>query len=163
MATIPELKRRIDQALGREPADLVIKDTRYLDIASGEIAEGDVAIGGEKIVGAGESYEGEVEIDGRGKVVSPGFVDAHVHVESTLVTPAEFDRCVLPRGTTTARTRSSTHPRPATTSTPATPCTRWPRTAAWATPCPPSASRSATASAKKSLTATPWWPSSSLN
>ncbi len=102
MATIPELKRRIDQALGREQADLVIKDTRYLDVASGEIAEGDVAIGGEKIVGAGERYEGAVEIDGRGKVVSPGFIDAHVHVESTLVPPAEFDRCVLPRGTTTA-------------------------------------------------------------
>ena len=102
MATIPELKRRIDQALGREKADLVIKETRYLDIASGAIAEGDVAICGEKIVGAGERYEGTVEIDGRGKVVSPGFVDAHVHVESTLVPPAEFDRCVLPRGTTTA-------------------------------------------------------------
>jgi adenine deaminase len=88
-------------ARGSEPADLVIRGTQFLDPAGG-IAEGDVAIGGDRIVGTFESYRGRTEIDGRGLVVVPGFVDAHVHVESTLVTPAEFDRCVLPRGTTTA-------------------------------------------------------------
>lgn len=96
------LKRRIDQALGRGPADLVIKATRFLNVASGEIAEGDIAISGDLIVGTYEGYKGEREIDGRGLIVMPGFIDAHVHVESTLVTPTEFDRCVLPRGTTTA-------------------------------------------------------------
>ncbi|MFV1959102.1 MAG: adenine deaminase, partial [Planctomycetota bacterium] len=102
MATIPELKRRIAQALGREKADLAVKGTRFLDVASGAIARGDVAVGGDRIIGTFEEYEGEVEIDGRDLVVVPGFIDTHVHVESTLVTPSEFDRCVLPRGTTTA-------------------------------------------------------------
>lgn len=100
--TISDLKRRINQALGRTEADLVIKNTRFLDVARGEIARGDVAIGGETIVGTCETYRGKAEIDGRDKVVVPGFIDTHVHVESSLVVPAGFDRCVLPRGTTTA-------------------------------------------------------------
>ena len=103
MSQNPEdLARRIDQALGREPADLVVKDTRFLDVPTGELREGDVAIAGERIVGTFESYEGTREIDGRGLTVVPGFIDSHVHVESTMVTPNEFERCVLPRGTTTA-------------------------------------------------------------
>ncbi|MHC4469733.1 MAG: adenine deaminase [Planctomycetota bacterium] len=97
-----ELARRIDQALGREPADLVVKDSRFLDVPTGEIREGDVAVAGDWIVGTFERYEGKREIDGRGLTVVPGFIDAHVHVESTMVTPDEFERCVLPRGTTTA-------------------------------------------------------------
>ncbi|HYD70610.1 adenine deaminase [Azospirillum sp.] len=97
-----ELMRRIDQALGRARADLVIKDTRFLNVATGEIAEGDIAICGDRIVGTYESYDGVREIDGRGLTVVPGFIDTHVHCESTCVTPFEFDRCVLPRGTTTA-------------------------------------------------------------
>ena len=102
MAGIEDFQRRIDQALGRQEADLVIKDTRFLDVAAGEIARGDIAICDDRIVGTFESYAGAVEIDGRDLVVSPGFIDTHVHVESTLVTPREFDRCVLPHGTTTA-------------------------------------------------------------
>ena len=97
-----ELARRIDQALGREDADLVIRDTRFLDVATGELARGDIAICGDTIVGTHDSYRGRVEIDGRGKVVVPGFIDTHVHVESSCITPVEFDRCVLPKGTTTA-------------------------------------------------------------
>ena len=97
-----ELMRRIDQALGGARADLVIKDTRFLNVATGEIAEGDIAICGDRIVGTYDSYDGEREIDGRGLTVVPGFIDTHVHCESTCVTPFEFDRCVLPRGTTTA-------------------------------------------------------------
>lgn len=96
------LARRIDQALGRAEADLVIKDTRYLVVPTGDVAEGDIAISGDTIVGIGADYRGRTEIDGRGLTVVPGFIDSHVHVESSLVTPAEFDRCVLPRGTTTA-------------------------------------------------------------
>ncbi len=96
------LGRRIDQALGRTKADLVIKNTRFLNVATGEVAKGDIAICGDRIVGTYETYDGTREIDGRDAVVVPGFVDSHVHCESTLVAPLEFDRCVLPRGTTTA-------------------------------------------------------------
>ncbi|HRI08318.1 MAG TPA: amidohydrolase family protein, partial [Nannocystaceae bacterium] len=97
-----ELRRCIDQALGRAPADLVIKNARLLDVTTGAEIDGDIAICGDRIVGTHERYQGTREIDGRGLWAVPGFIDTHVHVESTLVTPAEFDRCVLPRGTTTA-------------------------------------------------------------
>jgi adenine deaminase len=96
------LKRRIDQALGRKAADLVIKDTRILNLATGTIDRGDVAVCAGVIVGVGEDYRGRREIDGRGRTVVPGFIDAHVHVESSMLSPARFDRCVVPRGTTTA-------------------------------------------------------------
>jgi adenine deaminase len=96
------LRRRIDQALGREPADLVIKNTRYLNVIDGNMVKGDIAVTGDTIVGVQADYHGAKEIDGRGKVVVPGFIDTHVHVESTCVSPWEFDRVVLPRGTTTA-------------------------------------------------------------
>jgi len=97
-----DLERRIDQAMGRLRADLVIKNTRFLNVVTGEIAEGDIAVCGDVIVGTYESYDGDTVIDGRDRIAVPGFIDTHVHCESTLVTPAEFDRCVLPRGTTTA-------------------------------------------------------------
>jgi len=96
------LGRCVDQALGRIAADLVIRNTEFLDVISGERIPGDIAICGDRIVGTCESYSGNEEIDGSGLVVVPGFIDTHVHCESSLVTPLEFDRCVLPRGTTTA-------------------------------------------------------------
>ena len=96
------LARRIDQALGREPADLVIKNTRYLNVIDGQLVAGDIAVTGDTIVGVQADYHGRREVDGRGKVVVPGFIDTHVHVESTCISPWEFDRAVLPRGTTTA-------------------------------------------------------------
>jgi adenine deaminase len=96
------LERRIDQALGRDRADLVIKGTRFLNVATGEIDRGDIAVCDDVIVGTHDAYRGRSEIDGRDLVVVPGLIDTHVHVESTLVSPAEFDRCVLARGTTTA-------------------------------------------------------------
>ena len=99
---ISPIARRIDQALGRDDADLVIKNTRFLNVVTGEIASGDIAICGDRIVGTYERYRGRVEIDGRDAICVPGFIDTHLHVESTLVTPGEFDRCALPRGTTTA-------------------------------------------------------------
>ncbi len=97
-----DIARRIDQALGTEKADLVIKNVRLLDIVSGTLHRSDIAICGDKIVGTFDEYSGVREIDGSDQVAVPGFIDAHVHVESSLVTPGEFDRCVLPRGTTTA-------------------------------------------------------------
>lgn len=92
----------IDQALGRAEADLVVKNTRLFNLVTGEMAETDIAICGGRIVGTYDSYRGRREIDGRGRICVPGFIDTHVHCESTLVTPLEFDSCVLPRGTTTA-------------------------------------------------------------
>lgn len=92
----------VDQARGKVPADLVVKSVGILDLTSGEVTVGDIAIAGDRIVGIHETYGGATEIDGRGLVAVPGFIDSHVHCESTLVPPLEFDRCVTPRGTTTA-------------------------------------------------------------
>ncbi|WP_373086956.1 adenine deaminase [Zhongshania sp.] len=102
MANAQHIARIIDQALGRTPADLVIRNTRFLEVISGKLFHGDIAICGDRIVGTQESYHGVKEIDGSDLTVVPGFIDTHVHCESSLVTPLEFDRCVLPRGTTTA-------------------------------------------------------------
>jgi adenine deaminase len=96
------LEQRIDQALGRSDADLVIRNAQILDLVTGAIRPGDIAICDDTIVGVYESYRGAREIDASGRVAVPGFIDSHVHCESTLVTPGEFDRCVLAHGTTTA-------------------------------------------------------------
>ena len=96
-----DLERRIDQGTGREPADLVLKGGRFFDLVTGELVASDIAICGETIVGTVENYEGREVIDITGKIVVPGFIDTHLHIESSLVTPHEFDRCVLPYGVTT--------------------------------------------------------------
>ncbi|MFK8252607.1 adenine deaminase [Ancylobacter terrae] len=96
------LGRRIDQGRGVAPADLVVKGVRLLDVITGALTETDIAICGDTIVGTLASYDGVTEIDGRGLTAVPGFIDTHLHVESSLVTPLEFDRCVLPHGVTTA-------------------------------------------------------------
>ncbi|MBS0993937.1 adenine deaminase [Gluconobacter cerinus] len=96
------IQRRVAQGQGREPADLVIRNVRLLDLVTGELVPTDIAICGDRIVGTYGTYEGRKEIDGRGRVAVPGFIDTHLHVESSLVTPFEFDRCVLPHGVTTA-------------------------------------------------------------
>ncbi len=96
------LARAIAQGRGSEPADLVIKQVGLLDIISGAVTTTDIAICGDRIVGTYESYSGKREIDGAGLFAVPGFIDTHLHIESSLVTPAEFDRCVLPHGVTTA-------------------------------------------------------------
>jgi adenine deaminase len=96
------LERRIDQALGRLPADLVVRNARILNLVTGELQSGDIAVCGSLIVGTLDSYRGVEEIDAQGRFAVPGFIDSHVHCESTLVTPLEFDRCVLPHGVTTA-------------------------------------------------------------
>ena len=96
------LERQIDQALGRLPADLVVRNARILNLVTGELQAGDIAVCGSTIVGTFDSYRGVEEIDAQGRFAVPGFIDSHVHCESTLVTPGEFDRCVLPHGVTTA-------------------------------------------------------------
>lgn len=95
------LENRIDQGVGRTPADIVLKNGRYFDLVTGELVSSDIAICGDTIVGTCEDYEGREEIDISGKIVVPGFIDTHLHIESSLVTPHEFDRCVLPYGVTT--------------------------------------------------------------
>jgi adenine deaminase len=97
-----DFANRIRQAMGRVPADVVIKGVTILDVVTGELAQSDIAITGETIVGTLAEYDGRTLIDGNGLTAVPGFIDAHVHVESSMITPMEFDRCVLPRGTTTA-------------------------------------------------------------
>ncbi len=92
----------IDQGRGLVPADLVLKGGRVFDLITGDLVETDVAICGDTIVGVFGSYSGVREIDVSGKVLVPGFIDTHLHIESSLVTPHEFDRCVTPRGVTTA-------------------------------------------------------------
>jgi len=100
--TIAFLDRAIAQGRGERPADLVLKGGRYLDLITGDLVSGDIAICGERIVGTGGQYNGTREIDISGHIAVPGFIDTHLHVESSLVTPGEFDRCVLPHGVTTA-------------------------------------------------------------
>lgn len=97
-----DLERIIDQGAGRAEADLVVKNVRLLDVITGEIVRTDIAICGDLIVGTRDTYRGKREIDAKGAFAAPGFIDTHLHVESSLVTPLEFDRCVLPHGVTTA-------------------------------------------------------------
>ena len=100
--TVDVLRRRIAQGRGLEPADLVLKGGQVFDLVTGAMVPGDVAICGDTIVGTGASYTGQHEIDVSGLTLVPGFIDTHLHIESSLVTPFEFDRCVCPRGITTA-------------------------------------------------------------
>ncbi|GGF12914.1 adenine deaminase 1 [Youhaiella tibetensis] len=101
MTSKQTLTRMIRAGAGKEPADLVIKDVRMLDVITGAITETDIAIVADRIVGTHAAYQGKVEIDGRRRFAVPGFIDTHLHIESSLVTPFEFDRCVLPHGVTT--------------------------------------------------------------
>ena len=96
------LRRRLRAAQGQEPCDLVLRDVRWLDVFSCEFVAGDVAIKDGAVVGLAPGLRGAREIDGRGAHVVPGFIDAHVHLESSLLVPESFQRAVLPRGTTTA-------------------------------------------------------------
>ena len=100
--TRTDLAAIIDQGRGATPADLVLKDGRIFDLVTGALTTTDVAISGDRIVGTHGSYTGRREIDVSGHVLVPGFIDTHLHVESSLVTPFEFERCVAPRGVTTA-------------------------------------------------------------
>lgn len=96
-----DLKRaRIDVAMGRRDADLVIKNGKIINVFTKEIIQADIAIYKDLIVGIG-SYSGKREIDATGKYICPGLIDSHVHIESSMVTPSEFAKAILPHGTTT--------------------------------------------------------------
>ena len=96
------LSDRIAQGRGEVPADIVLRGGRVFDLITGELVETDVAICGDTVVGVFGVYEGKRVVDVSGRVLVPGFIDTHLHIESSLVTPFEFDRCVTPRGVTTA-------------------------------------------------------------
>ena len=96
------LARAIAAGSGEEPADLVIRNARIFSVLDGSLTQSDIAVVGDRIVGTYGSYEAARTVDAGGRVVVPGFIDTHLHVESSLVTPFEFDRCVLPHGVTTA-------------------------------------------------------------
>ena len=96
MSTVED---KISAARGDRRASLLLKNAKLVNVISGEIYPADVAIYGDTIVGIGR-YEAEEEIDVGGKFLCPGFMDAHVHIESSMVTPPEYARAVVPRGTT---------------------------------------------------------------
>ena len=98
--TKQELKHLIDVAAGREPADLVIKNCMVVNVFTGRIVPGDIAVCGDRIAGIG-SYEGRQTVDARGKYAAPGFIDSHIHIESCYVTPEEISRLLVPHGAAT--------------------------------------------------------------
>ncbi len=97
-----QISDRIDQGRGVQPADLVLKGGTVFDLITGDLVQTDVAICGDTIVGVFGTYSGACELDVSGQILVPGFIDTHLHIESSLVTPFEFDRCVTPHGVTTA-------------------------------------------------------------
>ena len=96
-------RRIIEAAAGREAADLVLKNATYVNVFSNQLCTADIAVAEGLIVGMGE-YSGMAEVDCTGKIVLPGFLDAHIHLESSLVSPREFVKAVLPHGATTVLT-----------------------------------------------------------
>ena len=94
------LEKYIDAATRRKKADLVLKNTTFIDVFTGVLRKGDIAVVGDKIVGTGE-YDGETEIDCTNLTVLPGYIDGHVHIESSQLSPEEFAALIVPRGTTT--------------------------------------------------------------
>lgn len=96
-----KLIKLIDVAAGRKKADLVLKNAKIVDVFQAKILTGDIAISDGYIAGIGESYQGVEERNYTGKYVAPGFIEAHIHIESSYVSPEEFSRVFIPRGTTT--------------------------------------------------------------
>lgn len=96
-----ELARFLAVARGDEPTELVLRNGRVINVYTAEIIEADIAMADGHIVGVGREYDGRQEIDLGGRYVCPGLIDAHVHIESSMVTPYQFARAVVPRGTTT--------------------------------------------------------------
>ena len=95
-----ELKMQIAVARGMQPADTVIKNCRIVNVYTGEITEGNLALWNGKIIGIGE-YEGKEMVDAKGSYALPGFIDSHIHIESAFVTPEEISRLLVPHGATT--------------------------------------------------------------
>lgn len=97
------MAENISAASGETKAELVLKHASIVNVFTEEIEQGDIAINQGVIVGIGE-YHGEIETEMEGRIVCPGFIDGHIHLESSMVSPAEFERIVLPHGTTTVIT-----------------------------------------------------------
>ena len=93
-----ELKKLIDTAAGRIPADLVVRNGKIADVFSGDFVEGDLAVSGGLVAGIGR-YEGETVVDTGGQYVLPGFIDGHIHIESSYLCPEELGRLLVPHGT----------------------------------------------------------------
>lgn len=93
-----DITRLIDVAAGRRKAELVLKNGQVLDVFNGRFYRADVAVCGGVIAGVG-AYDGVATMDCEGKTLVPGFIDGHIHLESSVVNPAEFARIVLPKGT----------------------------------------------------------------
>lgn len=96
------ISKIIATARGQEKADLVIRNARIFHVTTGDVEEGDIAISDGIIVGIAKGYSGIKEIDATGRFAVPGFIDAHVHLESSNVLPGEYEKAVLPHGITTA-------------------------------------------------------------
>ncbi|MCG8570644.1 MAG: adenine deaminase [Spirochaetes bacterium] len=88
-------------ALGTEPADLIIKNGKILNIFTGDLEETNIAIYRKRIAGVGQYENGKSIIDAKGKIIVPGLIDAHLHIESSMLSPVEFAKAILPHGTTT--------------------------------------------------------------
>ncbi|PPA69003.1 adenine deaminase [Jeotgalibacillus proteolyticus] len=99
-----ELTKRIQVSQRNHPADLVIKNGRIINVYTGELTKGDIAIYNGVIAAVGTGYQGLEEIDASGSFVSPAFIDGHIHIESTTLTPSEFAKLILPHGVTTVIT-----------------------------------------------------------
>ncbi len=95
-----QLKKLIDTAAGRIPAELVIKNCQVVDVYTGSVLKGDIALCDGLIAGVGQ-YQGDREVDAHGRYAAPGFIDSHIHVESSYVSPEELGRLIVPHGTTT--------------------------------------------------------------
>lgn len=100
-ALVTAIRHRIDVAAGRVPADLVLKNGTIVDVYTGQLLKGDVAIVADKIAAIGGTYHGEREVDVSGKFLAPGLIDSHIHIESAYVTPAEMEKIMVPNGTST--------------------------------------------------------------
>ncbi len=93
------LRNLILKARGEEQSELVLKNANIINVFTGEIIKSNVAIDSGIIVGIGD-YNGEVEIDLEGAYLSPGFIDSHVHIESSMSSPSQFAKVIVPRGVT---------------------------------------------------------------
>ena len=90
----------IDRSIKNKNPNLVLKNANIINVFTHEIIEGDLAIHDGVIIGIGK-YEGENNIDLKGKYIAPGLIDSHVHIESSMLSPGEFSKVIVPRGTTT--------------------------------------------------------------
>lgn len=95
------LRRQIFAAAGRERADLVVKNCRIVNVFTGTIEPGEIAVAEGVVVGTDTGYEGRETIDAEGRFAAPGFIDAHIHIESTCLSPEQVGRILVPHGTAT--------------------------------------------------------------